>query len=169
MRRIYIALGVYVVLFIIVEAALGWSVTAGKLHPEPWRRFHVIAGIFTSIFICLVHSLIFIHLLGTGLGIKKAIDELHLDEAPKAELRRYKMLCFPPAFLCMAIAISTAVTGGAVLARAMDPTPHLALGAVLLVANVITFPFVARALGENERLLREVEAAAAAKGAAPAS
>jgi hypothetical protein len=163
-RRIYIALGVYVALFIALESALGWAVVNGKIDPS-WQRFHVIAGIFTGIFVCLVHSLIFIHLLGTGLGIKKAIDQLGLDEAPKAELRRFKMLCFPPAFLCMAIAIATAVTGGAVLARALDPGLHLALGGVLLVANVITFPFVARALGENERVLRAVEAAAAAKGA----
>lgn len=166
MRRIYLALGVYAVLFMAAEGGLGWALARGLVAPS-WRRAHVIAGLFVAIFICLVHSFVFIHLLGTGLGVKRAIDEHGLDPAPKKALYAFKMRAFPPAFLCMAAAILTAVTGGAALAGSAGTTAHLVLAAASLVANAVTFPVVACALGENEALLRQVEAALAARTQVP--
>ena len=165
MRRIYLALGVYVALFTAAEGGLGYGLVRG-LVPGTWRQFHLIAGIFLAIFICLVHSLVFIHLLGTGLGVKKAIEQLNLDPAPKADLYRFKMRAFPPAFFCMVLAIITAVLGGAALSRSSGSTPHLWFALALLLANVVTFPVVAAALGDNEVVLRRVEAQAEAAGAA---
>jgi len=161
-RRIYLALGVYVGVFLLGEAWLGRALRTGALDPS-WRRLHLIAGVGLAIFVCLVQSLVFIHLLGTGLGVKRAIDEHGLDGTPRSDLHRFKMRAFPPAFLCIVAAIATAVTGGAALAGAATSVPHLALAGLSVVLNAVTFPVVARALGENEVLMRRVEATIAAK------
>src|ERR1700691_1921001 len=124
MKRIYLALGVYSIVFFLVVAALGlWLHQGGGARFKDW---HVVAGLFTAIFICFVHSLIFIHLLGTGLGIKRAIDEHKLGEGPKQDLYRFKMRAFPPAFASMLATIATAVLGGAALTGS-SPTAHLVL------------------------------------------
>jgi hypothetical protein len=154
MKRIYLALAIYSTLFFVGAGFLGL-----KLHEtqgETWKYWHLRAGLFVAIFVCFVHSLIFIHLLGTGLGIKRAIEEHKLDEAPKRDLHRFKMRAFPPAFASMVATIVTAVLGGATLTGS-SPTAHLVLAVIALVANVVTFPWVVKQLGENERVLRSVE------------
>jgi len=154
MKRIYLALAVYSTLFFVGTIALGLALHA--TGSETWKFWHLRVGLFVAIFICFVHSLIFIHLLGTGLGIKRAIDEHKLGEGPKQDLYRFKMRAFPPAMASMLATIATAVLGGAALTGS-SATPHLVLAIVALVANVLTFPWVVKQLGENERVLREVE------------
>ena len=160
MKRIYTALAIYSTLFFAGAIWLGLRLHATQ--GDSWKWWHLRAGLFVAIFVCFVHSLVFIHLLGTGLGIKRAIDELKLDEGAKGELYRFKMRAFPPAFACMVATIATAVLGGSALTGG-SPTAHLVLAVVALVANVVTFPYVVKQLGENERVLRRVEAEMAAK------
>jgi hypothetical protein len=160
MKRIYLALGVYSMVFFLAAAFLGW-----KLHEtqDPgWKSWHLQGGLFVAIFVCFVHSLIFIHLLGTGLGMKRAIDENGLPDDAKADLYRFKMRAFPPAFASMAATIATAVAGGVAL-NGGGVTGHAVLAAVALAANLATFPIVVRQLGENEVVLRRVEALLAAR------
>jgi hypothetical protein len=166
MKRIYLALGIYSALFLLGTAYMGW-----KLHESQdpgWKSWHLQAGVFTAIFLCFVHSLVFIHLLGTGLGIKRAIDEHGLDEARKRDLHRFKMRAFPPAMGTAIASIATAVLGGAAL-NGGSAHAHLALATVALVAHVFTVPVVVRQLGENETLLRSIEAQVAVKAATAAA
>jgi hypothetical protein len=160
MKRIYLALAIYSTIFFIAVGYMGLRFHAGPV--DPWKSWHLQAGIFTAIFVCFVQSLIFIHLLGTGLGIKRAIDEHGLDESQKRDLYRFKMRAFPPAMGSMVATIATAVLGGAALTGG-SATAHLVLAAIALVANLATFPVVIRQLGDNEKMLRAVEAQVAAK------
>ena len=166
MKRIYLALGVYSTIFFLGAMFLGLELhwTGG----EAWKSWHLRVGLFVAIFVCFVHSLVFIHLLGTGLGVKRAIEEHKLDESTKSLLHRFKMRAFPPAFGSMVATIATAVLGGATLTGS-SPTAHLVLAVIALVANVVTFPWVVKQLGENERVLRAVEQqlAAVQGGGAP--
>jgi FtsH-binding integral membrane protein len=155
MRRIYLALGIYSMIFFAIAAGLGLQLHSTQA--ETWKEWHIRAGLFVAIFICFVHSLVFIHLLGTGLGIKRAIEEHHLPEDAKAELYRFKMRSFPPAFGSMVATIVTAILGGAALQPGGSPTLHLAFAGVALVANLLTFPVVVRQLGLNEAVLRRCE------------
>jgi len=162
MKRIYLALGIYSTVFLLVAGFLGL-----RLHATPdaaWKSWHLQFGLFTAMFLCMVHSLIFVHLLGTGLGIKRAIDEHGLDEAAKRDLYRFKMKSFPPCMGTMVCAIATAVLGGATLNGA-SPDAHLALATITLLAHVVTVPLVVRQLGENELLLRKIERDVAARAA----
>ena len=154
LKRIYLALAIYSTIFFVGAAFLGL-----KLHEtqgDAWKYWHLRVGLFVAIFVCFVHSLVFIHLLGTGLGIKRAIDEHKLPEGAKADLYTFKMRAFPPAFASMVCTIATAVLGGATLTGA-SPTGHLVLAGVALVVNLLTFPYVVKQLAANERVLREVE------------
>ncbi len=167
MKRIYLALAVYSTLFFVAAAYMGL-----KLHETQdadWKWWHLRAGLFVAIFICFVHSLIFIHLLGTGLGMKRAIEEHKLREETKADLYRFKMRSFPPAFASMVCTIATAVLGGAALTGG-SPTAHLVLSVIALLVNLATFPWVVKQLAANEVVLREVEKELAVKtgGAGPA-
>src|SRR4051812_6344616 len=113
MKRIYLALAIYSTLFFVAVAYVGWRFH--ETHAEPWKGWHLEAGVFTAIFVCFVHSLIFLHLLGTGLGMKRAIDEHGLDEGQKRDLFRFKMTAFPPCMGSMVLTIVTAVLGGSAL------------------------------------------------------
>jgi hypothetical protein len=166
MKRIYLALGVYSVLFLLVIGGLGLYVHSGGAS-DGVRGWHLTGGLVTAIFICFVHSTVFIHLLGTGLGVKRAIEEHALDEDAKGELYRIKMRAFPPCFASMVATIATAVLGGAALSG--HPTAHLVLAIVALAANVLTLPIAVRALADNETLIARVEAALAKKVAAVAA
>lgn len=159
MKRIYLALAIYSTIFFL--AAIGLGLELHATQAATWKYWHLRVGLFVAIFVCFVQSLIFIHLLGTGLGIKRAIDEHRLPEGPKADLYRFKMRAFPPAFASMVATIATAVLGGAALTGS-SPVPHFVLAIVALIANVSTFPWVVKQLGENERVLREVERQVAA-------
>ncbi len=159
MKRIYLGLAVYSTVFLLGTIALGLHVHATE--DAKLKSWHVLAGLFVAIFICFVHSLVFIHLLGTGLGIKRAIEEHKLSPGARAEIYRVKMRAFPPAFGSMVATIATAVLGGSALTGG-SPTVHLALALAALVANVVTFPWVVKQLGHNERILRAVEAELAA-------
>jgi hypothetical protein len=159
-KRIYLALAIYSTVFFLAAAYMGLRLHETQL--DSWKWWHLRAGLFVAIFICFVHSLVFIHLLGTGLGIKRAIDEHKLPEGAKADIYRFKMRAFPPAFASMVATIVTAVLGGAALTGG-SPTAHLVLSIVALVVNLVTFPWVVRQLASNEATLREVEKALAAK------
>jgi hypothetical protein len=160
LKRIYLALAVYSTIFFLGAAYMGLRLH--ETQAEPWKYWHLRAGLFVAIFVCFVHSLVFIHLLGTGLGIKRAIDEHKLPEGAKADIYRFKMRSFPPAFASMVATIVTAVLGGAALTGG-SPIPHLVLAIVALVVNLLTFPWVVKQLGANEKVLREVEQALVAK------
>jgi cytochrome bd-type quinol oxidase subunit 2 len=162
MKRIYLALAIYSTIFFVGASILGLELHSTQA--ESWKYWHLRAGLFVAIFVCFVHSLIFIHLLGTGLGIKRAIDEHKLREESKADLYKFKMRAFPPAFASMVATIATAVLGGNALTGG-SATAHLVLAAIALVVNVLTFPYVVKQLGENERVLRDVEKELATKTA----
>ncbi|MEZ0227577.1 MAG: hypothetical protein ACAI25_03075 [Planctomycetota bacterium] len=160
MKRIYLALAVYSTIFFVGAALLGL-----KLHEtqDPsWKWWHLRVGLFVAIFVCFVHSLVFIHLLGTGLGIKRAIEEHKLREEAKADIYRFKMRSFPPAFASMVCTIVTAVLGGSALTGG-SPTAHLVLSVVALAVNLATFPWVVKQLAANEVVLRQVESELAVK------
>ncbi|MBI3723629.1 hypothetical protein HY251_06705 [bacterium] len=159
MKRIYLALAVYSTVFFLVAAGLGLELHAGA--GDTVRDWHVRGGLFAAMFLVFVHSTVFIHLLGTGLGAKRAIEEHGLPEDAKADLYRFKMRAFPPCMASMLAVIATAVLGGAALSG--HATAHLVSACVALAINLAAFPIAVRQLGENEALLRRLEAMVHAK------
>jgi len=156
MKRIFLGLAMWAFIFMFSTVGLGFSLRAGD---PGLRQWHLLAGLFTALFLVLLHCTIFVHLLGTGLGVKKAIFEHGMEEAePTAKLRQYKMRAYPIAFFCMVVAIATAVMGGATLTGAAPTSFHRWLAIGLIVSNIITVPLEVMVLGENADLINAIDA-----------
>lgn len=166
MKNIFAGLGLWGVVFIIGSIIFGLSVPN---HGEQ-TGLHIQTGLFTACFVVMLHCLVFIHLLGTGLGVKRAVFEHRLPEEKYVQaLWKLKMRAFPPAFLCMVLMIMTAVMGGAAQTGNVSPMVHRVAAFVVLLANFITIPIEIRVISENHELMYEVEHLIATQNATPAT
>lgn len=160
MRRIFMGMAVWALILLIVSVAMGSLVPPEAGKPLRW---HMVVGLFTAFYVILLHSIVFVHLLGTGLGVKRALFEHRL---PQDDIIRRlwtcKMAAYPPAFAVMVLTIMTAVGGGAVQAKALDSVWHALLAMSLIVANVLVFPIELKQIDANAEVMAEVEAQIAA-------
>ncbi len=66
---------------------------------EGWRMWHFALGVFTGIFTCFTHSLVFIQLIGSGKGIKEAVEAYLLPNDPETgyihRTKQFKSRAFP--------------------------------------------------------------------------
>lgn len=154
MNRIFAGLSMWAMLFLLATIVLGFMVKGGE---ETWWHIQIALG--TAVGITLLHSIVFVHLLGTGLGVKRATFEHKIPDEPIVQaLWKLKMRAYPPAFFCMALTIMVSVGGGAVQQAKLDPVVHQVMAFALLVANLITIPIEFKVINENTVLMREVEA-----------
>ncbi|MDF1664038.1 MAG: hypothetical protein P1V97_19875 [Planctomycetota bacterium] len=154
MIRIFAGLSMWAMLFLIATITLGFMVKGGE---ETWWHIQVALG--TAVGITLLHSIVFVHLLGTGLGVKRATFEHKIPDEPIVQaLWKLKMRAYPPAFFCMALTIMVAVGGGAVQQDKLDPFIHQLMAFALLAVNLITIPIEFKVINENTALMRDVEA-----------
>jgi hypothetical protein len=76
---------------------------------------HFGIGAFTGIFNCFVHSLVFIQLIGSGKGVKEAIEAYSLPDDPETGFtKRAKQLkgrAFPHAMIVPMVTIATTWLG----------------------------------------------------------
>lgn len=154
MIRIFAGLAMWAMIFLIATIVLGFMVQGGE---ETWWHIQIALG--TAVGITLLHSIVFVHLLGTGLGVKRAVFEHKIPDEPIVQaLWKLKMRAYPPAFFCMALTIMVAVGGGAVQQVKLDPVYHMAMAFALLIANLITIPIEFKVINENTDLMRDIEA-----------
>lgn len=154
MKNIFAGLSLWAVLFLLGTMGVGFSV-AGTNEMLGW---HIKAGLFTAVFLVLLHCLVFIHLLGTGLGVKRAVFEHKLPEGDIIrQLWKLKMRAFPPAFSCMVLVIALSVLGGAVQNNNISVEAHRYFAIFVLLANLVTIPIEVRVLGDNLELMQTVD------------
>jgi hypothetical protein len=154
MGRIYTGLAVWNLLFLATAFALGFLRGHGV---EP--RVHLLAGLFSAIFCCLVHAIVFAHFIGSGKWIKEGVAAAGLDEAIVRRTRRFKGKTFPFALFSMLFAVATAVLGGGADQGAVAPAVHLSFAVALLGTNVVATLFERSAILENAGLIDRVAAA----------
>ena len=154
MKRIFAGMALWAIIFLIGTIVLGF-----KIHGVQERMgWHIQVALGTGFGIILLHSVLFVHLLGTGLGVKRAVFEHRIpDEQIVQALWQLKMRAYPPAFFCMALTIMVAVGGGAAQAGGLSPMIHRLMAFALVVANLITIPVELRVIVENTALVRDVE------------
>src|SRR5947209_3559404 len=77
--------------------------------------WHWSLGVFTGIFTCFTHSLVFIQLIGSGKGIKEAVEAYSLPNDPETgyirRTKKFKGRAFPWAMYVPMITIVTAWLG----------------------------------------------------------
>src|SRR5437870_519808 len=132
MGRIYTGLAAWNLLFLGTAFALG-LLRGGAVEP----RVHLLAGLFSAIFCCLVHAIVFAHFIGSGKWIKRGVDAAGMDEAIVKRTKRFKGKTFPFALFSMLFVIATAVLGGAADQQAASPAVHLSFAVATVALNVV--------------------------------
>lgn len=154
MAPLYTGLAVWNLLFLSTAFTLGFL----RGHAvEP--RVHLLAGLFSAIFCCLVHAIVFAHFIGSGKWIKKGVEAAVMDPAIVARTRRFKGKTFPFALFSMLFVVATAVLGGGADGGAVAPAVHLGMACATLVLNVVATWFERSAIAENSTLIDRVVAA----------
>ncbi|KAA3609059.1 MAG: hypothetical protein DWQ01_10785 [Planctomycetota bacterium] len=137
-------------------AAMGTGLSGmGAIDPsglDAHRRF-ALGG---SILVVMVHSLVFVYMIGTGRAIKDAVRD-HGIEARYYEIhKRYKWQAAPWALSCATLGVATPVLGGVAESAMAGTWLHPLLAVISLVANFFGLPAEYRTIKENGKLLDKV-------------
>jgi hypothetical protein len=161
MPRILLGLSLWNVLFLAAVLIAAW---AGAV-PRPT---HMLVGLFVVSFALLAHSLVFLHFLGTGASIKKAVAEHGLDIEYARRTRTYKLKTFPLALTAMLWTVAAGGVGGGIAVNAGEAWAilHRVLGPTALLVNIAAHWNELRWVGENSAMIEEIDGILATKAGA---
>lgn len=169
MTAIFIGLAGWNVAFFAATLWLAWT-------GNPW---HWAAGLVTGIFTLLIHSIVFMHFIGTGKGIKEAVESYGLPDDPETGyVRRTKKLkarVFPHAtFASLAIIVAIWFGGWYHSQRWLDHYEnatayawHLWGAYLALLYTAYAFYAEWKAIRENTAMLAGINALIARREATP--
>jgi len=158
MRIIFLGLAIWNSIFFAATIVLGMT------HS---RLAHFSVGLVTAIFTCLTHSLVMIHFMGTGKGIKEAVEGFSLPNDPQTgyvrRTRKFKGRTSGLATLAPLLIIVTTWLGAAYDTGRISPTWHATLATISVVFNLYAFVVEYRVIKENTEMLQEINRLIAAK------
>jgi hypothetical protein len=167
MGRALLIVGAMATLGVVATAVLGYRIVSPTDLHDPHMRVHVLVALSSSMLLLFSHCWIMFYLIGTGKAIKDAVQEHGLDPAFAEETKRFKNASYPWLMLAMAVVMATFVLGGAVLFRSVPSWVHRFLFYVAVPVQLYALWIEQRVLGDNERLMAEVDRLLAT-GASPA-
>jgi hypothetical protein len=159
MNIIFLGVVIWNILFFIATIATG---IAG------WKVWHFSFGVLTGIFTCFTHSLVFIQLIGSGKGIKEAVEAYGLPDDPETgyirRTKKFKGIAFPYAMFVPMITIVTAWLGAwhdtnqfaAPQLVGLSHQIHMAFAWISVVANLYAFWKEYEVISENTAMIREI-------------
>ena len=156
MAGIYTGLAAWNLVFLTLATVLGF-LRGGVVEP----RYHLLSGLFAAMFCCLVHAIVFAHLIGSGKWIKKGAAAAAMPDIDYIVKRtkRLKGKTFPFALFSMLFVVATAVLGGGADQGVVAPTVHLVLALLTLALNVVGTVLERVAMRENSGLITRVSEA----------
>ena len=149
MNYIFLGLAVSDFFLILLTALTGYLNRIGNL-PE---HYHILAGLFTTLFTCLVHCIVFIYFLGTGKSIKTACDEYRLEGDFVRATKKLKARAFPFALFGSLSIMGVALTGGATATGLISNPVHRLTVFSVMAWNALCFLFEYRAIYDNMLLI----------------
>ena len=152
MLPIFVGLAIANTILLFLTIGTGAAHVSGKI---PFGT-HFSAGVFTTLFTCLVHSIVFTYFIGTGKWIK--------EEAAKGKLRgddwipqtkKFKVQSSPVALYAILLIIATAFLGASVKSHASPIMYwlHRGFAYFTLVFNCYALYVEGKVIRENSRLL----------------
>jgi hypothetical protein len=159
MNLIFLGLVIWNVLFLV------GTVLSGMYG---WKTWHFSLGVLTGIFTCFTHSLVFIQLIGSGKGVKEAVDAYQLDPDGKLgyieRTKKFKSRAFPHAMFVPMLTIAVAWLGAwhdtntfaAPKSLALSHQLHMWSAWVALVTNFYAFWREYQVIHENTLMIREI-------------
>jgi len=144
---------------------LAATVVAGVNGARGW---HFTLGVFTGIFTCFTHSLVFIQLIGTGKGIKEAVSAYSLPDHPETGyVRRTKKLkgrAFPHALFAPLVIMAVTWLGAWHHTNPVAAPDwvgashqwHMWCSWIGVLYNLYAFRAEYQVIAENTALIREI-------------
>ncbi|MBI4970436.1 MAG: hypothetical protein HZC17_01145 [Candidatus Omnitrophica bacterium] len=154
MLPIFIGLAISNTILLMLTLGTGIQLGAGKI---PFGS-HFSAGVFTALFTCLVHSIVFTYFIGTGKWVKEESAKGKLRETEWIpQTKKFKMQSSPPALFSIILVLITAFWGAYVHSH---PTifaiwTHKTVAYLTLVFNVFSFYIEGKVITENTQLLEK--------------
>ncbi len=135
---------------------------------EGMRLWHFSLGVFTGIFTCFTHSLVFIQLIGSGKGIKEAVEAYSIPDDPEngyvRRTKKFKGRAFPYAMFVPMFTIAAAWLGAwhdtnrwaAPDLRPISHVWHMTIAWIAVVTNLYAFRKEYQVVAENTLMIREL-------------
>jgi hypothetical protein len=164
MHIIFLSLAVWNTIFFAATVIFGWM--AGE-NRDAWYVWHFTLGVVTGLFTCLTHSLVMIHFMGSGKGIKEAVENFNLPNDPQTGyVRRTRKFKARTSGLATMAAFSIIVISWLGAARDTDwlgltPTwdwVHPWGGYLAIAFNIYAFTVEHRIIKENTEMIAEINA-----------
>jgi MFS family permease len=158
MRIIFLGLAIWNTIFFVATIYLG------ETHAWP---AHFTVALITAIFTCVTHSVVMIHFMGTGKGVKEAVEAYSLPNDPQTgyvrRTRKFKARTSGLATFAPLLIIITTWLGAAYHTGRMGVLWHTALAYFAVVFNLFAFVVEYRAIAENSTMIKEINKLIAAK------
>jgi hypothetical protein len=163
MSKIFIGLAFWnIVLF-------GATIWLGATHHSAqWQ--HQGMGVLTGIYTCFTHCVVMMHFMGSGKGIKEAVEAHDLPNDPKTgyvrRTRRFKGQTSGHATLSCIFIIVTVWLGGWMDTHKLNPAAHhwhMWFAWFTVAYNLYAFRAEYKVIVENTAMIREIDANIAAK------
>lgn len=149
MHRIFAGLAIIASILLITEAVFGFTLHANF----SLIRYHILLGVFIAIFVCLAHTMVMFHFIGSGKEIKEVVEFLGGEPQVIKDIRQFKMRVFPGATFAMLFTIAAEVIGGGVHTGRVSPYTHLAIAAIAIALNLFSFQVEYKVLKKNLELI----------------
>ena len=159
MNVIFLGLVFWNILLFIVTVVCGM---------EGWRVWHFSFGVFTAIFTCFTHSLVFIQLIGSGKGVKEAVSVYSLLDDPETgyvrRAKQFKGRAFPYAMFMPVIIIVVAWLGAwhdtnfRAAPEWLNASRlwHMLIAWFAVISNLFAFWKEYGVIAENRAMIREI-------------
>jgi hypothetical protein len=139
----------------------GVTIWMGVTHRSAgWE--HQGVGVLTGIYTCLVHSIVFIHFIGSGKGIKEAVQVHDLADDPQTgyvrRTRKFKARAFPFAFFSCIFILVAVWLGAAKDVGMLKGLTHAYFSYLALAFNLFAFWREYTVIRENTAMIREIDA-----------
>lgn len=152
MSKIFLGLAFWNVVLFAVTIWLG-----ATHHSAQWQ--HQAMGVLTGIYTCLTHSIVLMHFMGSGKGIKEAVAAHNLPDDYVKRTRRFKGRTSGHATLCCLAIIVTVWLGGWMdthKANVVAHRWHLWVAWLTVAYNLYAFRVEYRVIAENTAMIREI-------------
>ena len=163
MGTIFVGLAFWNIVLFAITIALG--LTHQSSH---WQ--HQAMGVLTGIYTCLTHSIVMMHFMGSGKGVKEAVETHGLPDDPKTgyvrRTRRFKGQTSGHATLCCLAIIVTVWLGGWMDTHKGNVAAHrwhMWFAWFTVAYNLYAFWIEYKVITENTAMIREIDRKIAAK------
>ena len=134
-------------------------------HSAHWQ--HQAAGVLTGLYTCLTHCIVMMHFMGSGKGIKEAVQTHNLPNDPQTGyVRRSRKLharASAIATLCCVLTMGVVWLGGAKDVGMLKGMTHAWLACLVVAFNLYAFYVEYQVITKNTAMIREIDARIAAR------